>query len=505
MSRPRSFLVSIAVVLALAPVAAVTPAATPAARPANRAPTAAMLTVGGPATGRPIPPGFLGLSLEYSAIPAYAGTNPSAIDPVFVQLIRNLAGDNPPEIRIGGDTTDQTWWPVPDTPTPAGVSETLTPGWIAITKALAAATGARLTLGINLEADSATVAASEADQLVAGLGPNQVEALELGNEPELYGTFTWGRSGKPGRRHDYDFAAFSRDFTRIARALPNVPLAGPASGGPRWLADVGRFLADHRDVKVATLHRYPLQLCYVPKDQPKYPTIRNLMSSRSSRGLADSVAGAVRASHARHIPVRIDEMNTIGCGIDRAVGESFASALWALDAAFNMARVGVDGINIASFPGATFELFKFSQAHGRWHALVEPEFYGLLMFAQAAPVGSRLLTVSPTPPAARQVRAWATRAPDHTIRVVVINEGAGARVVRVRARGATRTGTLELLTAPSLLAQSNVTLGGQSFGTSTTTGLLTGADRTEAVAPTKREYAVKVPPATAAMLTLPPG
>ena len=226
MSRPRSFLVSIAVVLALAPIAAVTPAATPAAtppaRPANRAPTAAVLTVGGPATGRPIPPGFLGLSLEYSAIPAYAGTNPSAIDPVFVQLIRNLAGDNPPEIRIGGDTTDQTWWPVPGTPTPAGVSETLTPGWIAITKALAAATGARLTLGINLEADSATVAASEADQLVAGLGPNQIEALELGNEPELYGTFTWGRSGKPGRRHDYDFAAFSRDFTRIARALPNA-------------------------------------------------------------------------------------------------------------------------------------------------------------------------------------------------------------------------------------------------------------------------------------------
>ena len=176
------------------------------------------------------------------------------------------------------------------------------------------------------------------------------------------------------------------------------------------------------------------------------------MSSRSSRGLADSVAAAVRASHARHIPVRIDEMNTIGCGVDRAVGESFASALWALDAAFNMARVGVDGINIASFPGATFELFKFSQAHGRWHALVEPEYYGLLMFAQAAPVGSRLLTVSPTPPAARQVRAWATRAPDRTIRVVVINEGAGARVVRIRARGATRTGTLELLTAPSLLA-----------------------------------------------------
>ena len=85
MSRPRSFLVSIAVVLALAPIAAATPpatpAATPAARRASRAPATTVLTVGGPATGRPIPPGFLGLSLEYSAIPAYAGTNPSADRP----------------------------------------------------------------------------------------------------------------------------------------------------------------------------------------------------------------------------------------------------------------------------------------------------------------------------------------------------------------------------------------------------------------------------------------
>ena len=83
------------------------------------------------------------------------------------------------------------------------------------------------------------MARTEADDLLAGLGRSHVEALELGNEPELYGTFTWGRTGRPGRPHGYDFAAFSRDFTRIARALPNVPLAGPTSGAPRWFKDVG--------------------------------------------------------------------------------------------------------------------------------------------------------------------------------------------------------------------------------------------------------------------------
>ena len=132
-------------------------------------------------------------------------------------------------------------------------------------------------------------------------------------------------------------------------------------------------------------------------------------------------------------------MNTIGCGSDRAVGESFASALWALDSLFNMARVGVDGVNIATFPGATFELFDFRQAAGQWQAVVEPEYYGLELFAQAAPAGSRLLKVSPA--AAGNLRTYATRAPDGTVRVVAINDTTASRVVRVRVSGASGTGS----------------------------------------------------------------
>jgi len=125
MSRPRLLLVCIAVALGLASIAI--------AKPTAHA-TTTVLTNGGPATTRPIPPGFLGLSIEYFAVPAYAGTNPEQVDPVFVQLVRNLAGGDPPQLRIDGDTTDRTWWPVPGMPTPAGVNETLTPGWIATTK-----------------------------------------------------------------------------------------------------------------------------------------------------------------------------------------------------------------------------------------------------------------------------------------------------------------------------------------------------------------------------------
>jgi hypothetical protein len=471
------------------------------AAPSEPPPRPTVLTIGGPVTSRSIAAGFVGLSFEYFAVPAYAGSDPSRIDGVFVQLIHNLAGGHPPVLRIGGNTTDTSWWPVPRMAKPTWVIFTLTRRWIGVTRALAARLRAKLILGINFEADSTRVAAVEARALLAGIGRRRVEALELGNEPELYDLFTWGRSGVRGRPKGYSFAAFDKDFTRIARALPRVPLAGPAQGAYSWFRYLGRFLSDHPRVSIATLHRYPLQLCYASPTQPDYPTIANLLAPYSSRYQALSIANAVRVAHAHGDSLRIDEMNTISCGSVPAVAQSFASALWAINALFQMARVGVDGVNIHTFPGPD-SLFSFRRIGSLWSGVVEPEYYGLEMFAQAAPAGSRLLKVSPT--GAPQLKAWATRARDRTIRVLVINDGATAQGVTVRAAGTRATGTLERLEAPSITADQGVTLAGQGFGTSTTTGLLAGPRRTSAVARKAGVYAFGVAGGSAAMLTLQP-
>ena len=462
---------------------------------------AAVLKIGGAATGRAIPTGFLGLSLEYPAVAAYAGTNPAAIDPVFLQLIRNLTPGQASVLRIGGDSTDWTWWPVPGMRSPAGVDYTLSSHQVEVLHALAETLGARMILGINLEADSSPLAVAEATALVGGVGRDQVEGLELGNEPELYAVFDWDGSGRKGRARGYDFSDFNRDVTRIGGALTMAPLAGPAIGAPGWFPNLGRFLSSHPRVVVATLHRYPLQLCYVHPRQPNYPTITHLLSAGASQGLADSVAADVKVAHAHGIPLRIDEMNTISCGDDPAVSKSFASALWALDALFEMARVGVDGVNIHSYPGATYELFRFSRANGSWRADVEPEYYGLLMFAQAAPPGSRLENVSEADEG--EVKAWATRAADGTLRVVAINDGAGARTIAVRASFASGVATLERLQAPRLSSRGGVTLGGQSFGSSTSTGVLAGQQRVLPVRSQAGEYVFRLPAGSAAMLTVP--
>jgi hypothetical protein len=455
-------------------------------------------------SGPLIPRGFLGLSLEYRAIEAYAGSDPNAINPVLEQLISNLSPGQAPRIRIGGDSTDWTWWPVPHMRRPPGVSYTITKRWIAVTRALATALGARVILGIDFEADSAALAAAEARALTDGIGARAISVLEPGNEPELYRSWGWYRSSAgrqvTGRPSSYGFPAFVRDFSKITAAIPSdLPLAGPTVGIRTWFPDLPQFLAAEPRVRVVTLHRYPLQN-FVSRASPVYPTVGNLLSDAASRGLADSIAPDVRIAHARHLPLRIDEMNTVSAGLAPGVADSFASALWIVDALFQMARVGVDGVNIHTYPRATYELFHFWQTQGRWQGFVSPEYYGMLMFAQAAPLGSRLLTSFTA--ADDTVKAWATYTPDRTIRVVLINDHPYPQTVVLRAPGHAAAATLERLVAPGVHSVQGVTLGGQTFGPETATGDLAGQSTDIAVSPANHNYPVSLPPSSAAMLTI---
>ena len=474
--------------------------------PPARADTLAA-TVSGAPTGQAMPPGFVGFSFEYRALHQYTGRDPLAIDPVMLKLVAGLAPGQSPIVRIGGDSTDGTWWPQRGVIPPGGIYYPLTEGWLRTTQAMAQDLNAKLILGINLAAGRPNIAAAEGRAFLSGIGRRYIDALEIGNEPDLYGAFPWytdrrGHSHR-ARGRGYNLAAYTKQFTQWSRALPNLPLAGPATSGPAWMGGLKRFVAAEPRLKLVTYHRYPLRACVTDPHATGYPSIPNLLADGSSAGLAAPLAAYARVAHARHVPFRVAEMNSASCQGAKGVSDTFASALWALDTMFNFAAVGVDGVNFHMLPGSNYELFTTSQtSSGAWQAFVHPEYYGLMMFAQAFPPGARLLPL--TAPAG-PVKMWATLAPDGTERVTVINQDTlNAHDVQVSVPGATRLGSVEALQAPSVSSTDDVTIGGQSFGDETTTGTLPGPPATQPAAPVNGGYTLSLPAGSAALLTIPP-
>jgi len=477
-------------------------------------PNADLVTIGRAPQGNPIPAGFVGVSLEYKTVGGSEPPGAAGPDPVLAQLIRNLAPGQTPVVRIGGDSTDWTWWPDRRVRPPRGVTYSLSPDWIGGARTLAVSAGARLILGVNLEADNSALAASEARHLVNGIGRGRIEALEVGNEPELYDALPWYHThpGVPafGRPASYNLTDYAQEFGRFARVLPPVALAGPSTGSTTWIAGLDQLIAADPALRMVTFHAYALNPygdafrghnCSTPRGDPAHPTVPALLAAYASQGLLHDVAPSVALAHSHGLSFRLDEMNAVTCAGTSGVSNTSASALWVLDALFVLARAGVDGVNVHSWRGSEGRLFDVRHRHHRWVATVRPEYYGLLMFARAAPPGSRLLPVAQANPG--QVRAWAVLAPDHSLRVVLINDKLHrGRWVVVQPPAGLRRAELERLKAPSAYARDGITLGGQSFGPPTTTGLLAGSPRLDVLRASAGTYVVRLPAASAALLTL---
>jgi hypothetical protein len=458
-------------------------------------------SVGSSPFGQTMPSGFVGLSIEYKAVHQYTGRNPLEVNPVLIQLIRNLGPS--PRLRIGGDSADWTWWPVRGVIPRGGLSYALNKGWLRTTRALAADVRAKLILGINLASGRPSLAAAEAHSLIQGIGRRNISALEIGNEPNLYGVFSWYRDRLGhvvhARSRRYNMKAFTEDYSRLEAALPQLPLVGPSFSALTWMPGLTGFLKTEKRVRTVTIHGYPLHNSTTDVTNETYPTIPNLLADSSSAGIAQGVAPYVAIAHKRKLGFRVDEMNSVSGSGRAGVSDTFASALWMLDTLFNLAGVGVQGVNVHTLPNAAYQPFSFSQSGGKWQAAVTPEYYGMLMFAYAFPPGARLLPVTvPGGP----VKVWATLGTDGKTRVALINKDATTPVVvELKLPGASTPGTLGRLTAPAIDATSGVTLDGQTFGVETQTGSLAGATQTATVNGSLGTYTVELPAGSAALLT----
>jgi hypothetical protein len=468
---------------------------------AAQAQTTLTATVSGTPTGTPMPSGFVGVSFETKALHVYTGRDPNAVDPVLVALLRGLSPGQSPVLRIGGDSTDETWWPLRGVIPPAGITYRLTKDWLSTTRALASQLHAKLILGVNLAAGRPAFAAGEARAYLHDIGRRYIQALEIGNEPDLYGAFPWYRDRRRrvvfARGRNYSFQSYVKDFSQWRAVLPKLALVGPSFSSLSWTSHLSQFLSAESSVRTATIHRYPLRGCVTDPADPAFASIPNLMLDSSAAGIAQQVAPFVAVAHNRGVPFRVAEMNSASCSGKQGVSDTFASALWVLDILFNLKAVGVDGVNVHTLPGAGYELFTVNHSGSSWSAFVHPEYYGMMLFADVFPPGAQLLPVSAP---AGPVKVWATDAGGR-VRVVLINKDpVNDATVQVHLAAATGPAQLTRLQAPSLDATNGVTLGGQTFGDSTTTGTLTGQPSSETVKPLLGAYSVDLPAGSAAVL-----
>jgi hypothetical protein len=229
-------------------------------------------------------------------------------------------------------------------------------------------------------------------------------------------------------------------------------------------------------------------------------SITNELSSTAAKGFNASLASAISAAHAKGIPLRLSETNSAFCGGTAGVSDVQASALWVMDFLFNLASIGLDGVNIASDEGNDYDLFGFTSNSAPYHiSFIHPEYYGLLAFQQATQNGSKLLPVTVT--TSKNISVWATVDGSNTVRVLVINKDQSASgEVSITLTGF-GNGTLSKLVAPSVSSKTGVTWAGQTFDGSTD-GTIQGTESSATVMPNSNVYTFSIAPTSAALLTV---
>ncbi|MGZ6588707.1 MAG: hypothetical protein ACXVHX_31035 [Solirubrobacteraceae bacterium] len=467
------------------------------ARPARALPATVTLI----GHDRRIPESFSGLSIEFNELASYE--HGGVLFDRVIELLRPADGA-PVLLRIGGKSADHAYWKEPASGDPTWVFA-LGDRWQQRLAALVRRDNLRVMLNLNVAVHSPQMAASFTRAAIEQLPAGSLAGVTVGNEPELYvhqpglqgervastmpSTPTnWTRGYGPS---DYrrDYRAYAQVLTQ---ALPQVPIGAPEMTAfrPEWLEPL--MYLGTLTPRYLTLHAYGSSTCW-PTSSSYYPRVATLLGETATHGLADSVRGAIAIGRTRGQSVRVTELNSVSCGGRRGVSDSFATALWAPDALFEMLHAGVLGVNWHIRPGLLNAPFQLT-ARG---VEARPELYGLAVFAQMLGPGAKLAGVRSTFATGLHLKAWAVRTDTH-ISVLLLNKG--SRPARVALRGLPgRMALVTRLSAPSIGSRAGVTLGGRWIGTDGRWHGRTTATRARAQG---GAYQILVPGFSATLVTL---
>ena len=435
-----------------------------------------------------IPSDFMGLGYEISSV-ARPGLL-SAQNSIYVQLVRTLGARG--VIRVGGNTSDYSSYSATGQPlsSPEGKAGSVVND--AVLRDLGSfldATGWKLIWGLNLGNGTLENAVAEAKAVTAASKGNLL-AFEIGNEPDLF-------PRHQGLRHTgYGYHEYLREYhvyrDALRKAIPNIAFAGPdVAGATDWVA---RFAVDEgKDIKLLTHH-------YYREGQNPTSSIDKLLHTDPK--LAPILEKLRTASESSGVPYRICETNSFSGGGKPGVSDTTAAALWVLDFMFVLASAGCSGVNMETGVNQRGFVSSYSPIGDdeQGHYWAAPEYYGMLAFAQS---GAGRMIGSSCDAGDRNIKAYATQPAKDRIVLALINKEPDSDAIMVIDAGASAPapfgkGSLVRLSGPSLEDKSGVNLGGASLSPAG----LWKPTQTEEVSRTRDKWQVRVPAASAAIVTL---
>ncbi|HEX7442636.1 MAG TPA: hypothetical protein VF320_02045 [Acidimicrobiales bacterium] len=406
------------------------------------------------ATKTGVAAGFVGLALESTQLGS------PILDPAQSNLPSFLALLGPGNLRVGGQTSEQNvaWVSGPTSPLPGWASSSNYPSQLTPLASLAHVTGWSVDLGVNLLHYSATAATGEVQAAHAALGAS-LHAVEIGNEPDLYSVI-----GAPTSEAQY-ITYRNTAMAAITAGTPGVAFAGPDFYLSNWLP--GFTKAYGKGLSEFTQHFYPAESCF---GNPV--SVSDLLSQASITLEDNTIAQSQSAARANHLPVVLDELNSVSCGSSQPVIREFASALWAVHALLEAAAQGVASVNIQTTPGNCNSYTPLCVPdQGAPGTLVARPIFSGMQLVSSLDGGTILRTaVTSTTALPTGVSDYAVRLPTGKVAVVVINTTAND----LTQLNLTLTKTSQLASTTSLKAASLDATSGITLTTSPSTGVPAG-------------------------------
>ena len=367
-----------------------------------------------------IPEDFLGLSFETRRIVLQDYLIPE--NETVIELIKKLSPRG--VIRIGGNTSDE-----PVTPEELG-----RPQLERFAKFIKA-TGWSVIYGLNLGSGTAERAADEAALVSELLGSEDI-VFQIGNEPDL---FQLRKLKANGYGKDV-FITDWRNFSNAVKArVPGAAFAGPdVSSDTSWMGPFVKSFGN--EARFATHHYYSEG----PAGNKSVTITRMLESSYILTNRIRAIDDTIRSD----LPLRMTEMNSVWNGGQPGISDTFASALWAIDAMLTLAAAGWIGVNFHT-NGAIYSPIRH-EADGSFQA--QPLYEGLVFFSKVVRGSVCPVLIQEDPPST--LRVFAIRGDHGKRKLIVLNLGWQARQIRVLLPW--REATVRTLSAPKAESQSDI-------------------------------------------------